>query len=168
MDASKTPPQTEPTERKLATSIRERSWDLMDSLMQFKNVSFAIRPVPGFRRPSSSSLMKYDENIAISPLSIMGAMYMLAAASAGNSRKETLETIFFKNEIDEKDVKSIRQPFEAYFELIDQLQTQADGGYALNIGMINIKSHIKNILPISLEINLLYSTYCNKVVCYEL
>jgi len=109
VDASKTPSKKVSTDRKLAISIRERSWDLIDSLV------------------------KYDENIAISPLSIIGAMYMLAAGSAGNSRKEILETIFFQNEIDENDVQAISKPFEAYFDLIDQLQTQADRGYTLDI-----------------------------------
>jgi len=32
-------------------------------------------------------VIKYDENIAISPLSIVGAMYMLAAGAAGESRQ---------------------------------------------------------------------------------
>ena len=31
--------------------------------------------------------VKYDQNIVLSPLSILGCMYMLAAGSAGESRK---------------------------------------------------------------------------------
>jgi len=52
-----------------------------------------------------------DENMVISPLSIMGCMYMLAAGAAGETRKEILSTLGFGN-IFGGNGNAIDKPFE--------------------------------------------------------
>jgi len=98
-------------EKETAATIRERAFDII------------------------SSQVKYDENIALSPLSIVGAMYMLAAGSAGESRSQILSSLNFQAVVEnENDLNSINAPFEAYKELITRLQTQPADGYTLEIG----------------------------------
>ena len=78
--------------------------------------------------------VKYDENIVLSPLSILGCMYMLAAGSAGESRKQILETLNFGKAM--QSPAMVEKPFELYQEMIKGLERQPDNGYTLNIGRI--------------------------------
>jgi len=75
--------------------------------------------------------VKYDENIVLSPLSILGCMYMLAAGSAGESRKQILETLNFGDAMESP--SAVEKPFELYQEMIKGLERQPDKGYILNI-----------------------------------
>ena len=53
-----------------------------------------------------------DENMVISPLSIMGCMYMLAAGAAGESRREILSTLGFGNIFEDDSEITVDQPFK--------------------------------------------------------
>ena len=64
----------------------------------------------------------------ISPLSIIGAMYMLAAGTGGKSKQEILEALDFR------DVKEDLAPFHAYKNLIAGLVNDNPDTYTLNIG----------------------------------
>ena len=65
------PMVVEQMKEKTAQTIREKAFDIINHQVN------------------------YDENIVLSPLSIVGSMYMLAAGSAGESRKQILETLNF-------------------------------------------------------------------------
>jgi len=80
------------------------------------------------------SVVDYKENIAISPLSIVGGMYMLAAGSAGDSRQQILDALKFGDAL-ENDTKKLNR-FKEYYDLVSRLQTQPENGYTLNIGKI--------------------------------
>jgi len=77
------------------------------------------------------NVVDYKENIAISPLSIVGGMYMLAAGSAGDSRQEILNALKFGDAL-ENDTKKLDR-FREYYDLVSKLQTQPENGYTLNI-----------------------------------
>merc|ERR1712227_267086 len=76
------------------------------------------------------NVVDYKENIAISPLSIVGGMYMLAAGSAGNSRQQILKALKFGDALD--DNKKLNR-FREYYDLVSKLQTQPENGYTLDI-----------------------------------
>jgi len=80
------------------------------------------------------NVVDYKENIAISPLSIVGGMYMLAAGSAGDSRQQILDALKFGDAL-ENDTKKLNR-FKEYYDLVSRLQTQPENGYTLNIGKI--------------------------------
>ena len=50
--------------------------------------------------------------MVISPLSIMGCMYMLAAGAAGESRREILSTLGFGNIFEDDSEITVDQPFK--------------------------------------------------------
>merc|ERR1712012_1230290 len=77
------------------------------------------------------NVVDYKENIAISPLSIVGGMYMLAAGSAGESRQEILDAMKFGDAL-ENDTKKLNR-FREYYDLVSKLQTQPENGYTLDI-----------------------------------
>merc|ERR1711868_304365 len=77
------------------------------------------------------NVVDYKENIAISPLSIVGGMYMLAAGSAGDSRQQILDALKFGDAL-ENDTKKLDR-FKEYYDLVSKLQTQPENGYTLNI-----------------------------------
>merc|ERR1711868_55740 len=77
------------------------------------------------------NVVDYKENIAISPLSIVGGMYMLAAGSAGESRQQILNALKFGDAL-ENDTKKLDR-FKEYYDLVSKLQTQPENGYTLNI-----------------------------------
>ena len=72
--------------------------------------------------------------MVISPLSIIGCMYMLAAGSAGETREEILTALNFGNIFQNGTQMDITDPFRAYKEIVDDLSNQKDGGYTLKIG----------------------------------
>ena len=51
-----------------------------------------------------------NKNVVISPLSIIGCMYMLAAGSAGETRTEILEALNFADALDT--TETIKEPFK--------------------------------------------------------
>jgi len=77
------------------------------------------------------NVVDYKENIAISPLSIVGGMYMLAAGSAGDSRQQILKALKFGDDL-ENDTKKLDR-FKEYYDLVSKLQTQPENGYTLDI-----------------------------------
>merc|ERR1711973_988567 len=77
------------------------------------------------------NVVDYKENIAISPLSIVGGMYMLAAGSAGDSRQQILDALKFGDAL-ENDTKKLDR-FREYYDLVSKLQTQPENGYTLDI-----------------------------------
>merc|ERR1711973_364816 len=77
------------------------------------------------------NVVDYKENIAISPLSIVGGMYMLAAGSAGESRQQILDALKFGDAL-ENDTKKLNR-FKEYYDLVSKLQTQPENGYTLDI-----------------------------------
>merc|ERR1712179_2389 len=66
------------------------------------------------------------ENKVISPMSIMGAMYMLAAGSAGDSRQEILDALTGTDDVDAKSA------FQEYFKM-RQFFTHDSNKYTLQI-----------------------------------
>jgi len=78
--------------------------------------------------------VEVDKNIVISPMSIIGCMYMLAAGSAGESRAEILEALDFGEYLEGSDqLEKIKKPFEAYKQIVDEFTAQRDGGHTLDI-----------------------------------
>ena len=72
--------------------------------------------------------------MVISPLSIIGCMYMLAAGAAGESREEILTALDFGNVFDSNSVNAVKQPFKMYKQIVDELSSQPENGYTLAIG----------------------------------
>jgi serpin B len=68
---------------------------------------------------------KYDENTAISPMSIAGALFMLAAATDGEARAEVGQLLAFSADDPE--------PYLSYTYLTDFLLDQHEKSYLLNI-----------------------------------
>jgi len=69
----------------------------------------------------------------------MGAMYMLAAGTAGDARKEILDVLRFGDVFESNDAKQVLEPFKAYSNLIESITNQPNRGYALEIGNIWIR-----------------------------
>merc|ERR1712110_281092 len=112
--------------KKVAGGIRSNSFDLMADLVEF------------------------DQNIVISPLSIMGAMFMLAAGTAGESRKEILDALGFDDAT--KSNETLQVPFEAYSKMIQSLSSQPVHGYTLNVANgIFHQSNMSTYSPNSLQ-----------------
>ena len=63
-------------------------------------------------------------------------MYMLAAGTAGESRKEILDVLSFGDVFESNDASQILEPFKAYSNLIESITSQPNKGYALEIGNV--------------------------------
>ena len=70
------------------------------------------------------------DNAVISPLSIIGAMYMLAAGTGGISQEEIL------NALDYREVKDNLLPFHAYKQLMDGVENDSPDSYTLKLGKL--------------------------------
>ena len=57
----------------------------------------------------------------VSPLSIVGAMYMLAAGTAGNTRQEIIDALNFEQVFDNETAIPISDPFLAYGNMLREL-----------------------------------------------
>merc|ERR1711962_569609 len=78
--------------------------------------------------------VEVNENIVISPMSIIGCMYMLAAGSAGESRAEILEALDFGEYLEGSDqLEKIKKPFEAYKQIVDEFTAERENGHILEI-----------------------------------
>lgn len=67
----------------------------------------------------------FNENSVVSPLSIVGALYMLAAATSGDAQDEVLQLLNISKDSD--------APFESYKVLINYLLDQNEKSYMLNL-----------------------------------
>jgi len=68
-----------------------------------------------------------SENTVISPLSIIGAMYMLAAGTAGETQREIL------NALDFRDIPDKKTPFKAYSQMVRAIQNADKDSYILKL-----------------------------------
>ena len=100
--------------KKQARSIRDNGLDIL-----FNNVDVS-------------------ENMVISPLSLIGCMYMLAAGSAGETREQILTALDFGRVFGGNvPQNAIETPFKSYKEVVDGLTNGQDNkGYTLDIGMV--------------------------------
>ena len=67
----------------------------------------------------------------VSPLSVTGALYLLAAATDGAAQQEILDLLEINSDSD--------SDFESFSELIRFLLDQNDESYILNIGWVKIE-----------------------------
>jgi len=76
-----------------------------------------------------------SENMVISPLSVIGCMYMLAAGSAGETREQILTALDFGKVFGGNvPASAIETPFKSYKDVVDGLTNGQDNkGYTLDI-----------------------------------
>jgi len=114
-----------------ACSLATAEIDRKEKQQLERELTGAVRNV-GIDILSQSDLSK---NAVISPLSIVGAMYMLAAGTAGYSRMQILEALNFTEVFEYGTSMSIDDPFITYKNILDHVSTPEDYILKLANGM---------------------------------
>ena len=66
----------------------------------------------------------------------MGAMYMLAAGTVGESREQIINILGFGDALTTNDPNDVKKPFQAYSNMLESIKKQPDKGYILDIGKL--------------------------------